>query len=375
MTKDRPLIRIGLAAVWQSSGGYYLKLVKTVDLLVGGALAFVLPGLPCKPVPGNVRRVLVIRPGGIGDAALLLSMIEAWHGSGVVVDVLCERRNEQVFLLARRFCRRILCYDRWPELGLVWRDSYDVVVDTEQWHYLSALTAYAARGRVKIGFSSRPLREKLYHVRVGYRLGVPEAENFKALVAGVPGWPAVPLAPVFLRRETVCGAGPLKAGLFWGGSITEKRLALADVVSLANVLANLGYEVNLFGGAEVWPEARQVVLAVARPALIVNQTSLALADAVARIRQCAFFIGTDSGLLHLAAACGVPAAGIFGFGNERQWAPAGVNNLALVIRKDSPGRTMFGYAFVHAPGQRLQLEAGQEAALLAWAGKATDYKL
>jgi len=141
-----------------------MKLIKTMDLVIGGRWLLV-PSLPDKPVPGAVRRMLIIRPGGIGDAVFLLSIIEFLKEKrGIEIDILCERRNEAVFLLAGSFCRRIYCYDRWPELFLVLREKYDLVIDTEQWHYLSALVR-TGRSPVKAGFTTRPLRAKLFMLK------------------------------------------------------------------------------------------------------------------------------------------------------------------------------------------------------------------
>jgi hypothetical protein len=86
--------------------------------------------------------------------------------------ILCERRNMEVFQLAARHCRRIFCYDRWPELFWVLREKYDIVIDTEQWHYFSSLVARLSNGQVKVGFATRPLRGKLFHVKKAYHLRV-----------------------------------------------------------------------------------------------------------------------------------------------------------------------------------------------------------
>jgi ADP-heptose:LPS heptosyltransferase len=376
MTPSTLPLKIGLADIWRSAGGDRLKLIKTVDLVIGGALACVLPALPDQPVPREVRRILIIRPGGIGDAVFLLSIIEFLKEKrGLEIDILCERRNEEAFLLGEHFCRRIYCYDRWPELGQVLREKYDVVFDTEQWHYLSALVAYGVNCPVKVGFATRPLREKLFHVKVSYDLDAPELMNFKALCRGVAGADNINFVPGFLREGKAAKAsgGAPRLGLFWGGSTPEKRLAFAQVISLADVLTEQGYELDLFGGADIREEARLVVSGLARPEWIRDLTGRAsLKDTLGHLGHCAAFIGTDSGLLHLAAACGVPVAGIFGLGNEKKWGPTGARDLVITPRRDPADRTIFGYTFVSNPGRRLALDPGQEADVLAWVRKVTS---
>ena len=44
-------------------------------------------------------------------------------------------------------------------------------------------------------------------------------------------------------------------------------------------------------------------------------------ESVAAFRRCALFVGVDSGLMHLAAAAGIPTLGLFGPSDERHYAP------------------------------------------------------
>jgi len=50
-----------------------------------------------------------------------------------------------------------------------------------------------------------------------------------------------------------------------------------------------------------------------------------LLDGAALLRQCSLFIGNDSGLMHLAAAVGIPTLGLFGPSDDRLYRPTGLN--------------------------------------------------
>ncbi len=107
------------------------------------------------------------------------------------------------------------------------------------------------------------------------------------------------------------------------------------------------------------PGARVAVLAAghereqARPLLdaipadrridLVGRVDLLTAAAV--LRGCALFIGNDTGLMHIAAACGTPTLGLFGPSPSRQYAPWGPRT-AFVASADPP-ETMFGPGFDH----------------------------
>ncbi len=62
-------------------------------------------------------------------------------------------------------------------------------------------------------------------------------------------------------------------------------------------------------------------------------TNLALPALAARLRNCGFFLGHDSGISHLAAAVGRPALLLFGPTDPAVWAP--LNPQVRVLRSSS----------------------------------------
>ena len=83
------------------------------------------------------------------------------------------------------------------------------------------------------------------------------------------------------------------------------------------------------------PESRRIDL--------VGRVDLLTAAAV--LGRCALFIGNDTGLMHIAAACGTPTLGLFGPSPSCQYAPWGPR-AAFVCSADSP-EAMFGPGFDH----------------------------
>jgi heptosyltransferase-3 len=116
---------------------------------------------------------------------------------------------------------------------------------------------------------------------------------------------------------------------------------------------------RLTSGTGLLPGARVAVLAAghereqAQPLLdaipenrridLVGRVDLLTAAAV--LGRCAFFIGNDTGLMHIAAACGTPTLGLFGPSPSCQYAPWGPR-AAFVCSADSP-EAMFGPGFNH----------------------------
>ena len=95
---------------------------------------------------------------------------------------------------------------------------------------------------------------------------------------------------------------------------------------------------------------------------------LDLLDAFASLGRCAFYVGNDSGLMHLAAASGIPTLGLFGPSPEKHYAPWGP--LCDVARTSVPYEEIFPPGFNHrASGtlmESLSVEAAEEAAQGLW---------
>src|SRR5205085_2833866 len=69
-----------------------------------------------------------------------------------------------------------------------------------------------------------------------------------------------------------------------------------------------------------------------------------LLTAAAVLRRSAMFIGNDTGLMHIAAACGTPTLGLFG-PSPRQYAPWG--RCTAIVATAQRRETMFGPQFDH----------------------------
>jgi len=129
--------------------------LKNIDRHLGSLLIHFLPrsrnkqqALPSAP------RFLFIRPGGIGDAVLLIPTIQ--HLKSIFpdsrIDIVAENRNSAIFGLCSSV-DKVYRYDRLGEFFTCMAKRYDCLIDTEQHHRLSAVTARIIHSNYTIGFS------------------------------------------------------------------------------------------------------------------------------------------------------------------------------------------------------------------------------
>ncbi|GAB7026517.1 glycosyltransferase family 9 protein [Geotalea toluenoxydans] len=319
-------------------------MLKLVDRLVGVGVKIWSPRTYVRSF-SSPQRILLIRPGGIGDAILLIPTINAIkHAySDCVIDILAERRNASVFELAQGV-RTVYRYDAIADLSTVLCHRYDVVIDTEQWYRLSAVVARLVRAPVKIGFGTNERACQFTHP-VSYSLDDHEKESFLSLLHPLDiAIPAVSRPPFLHIPETAVHAvSSLLEGvaqyvaLFPGASVREKRWGKDRFVFLAAKLAPQKKVVVIGGREDV-----SIGDEIAREGGVNLAGRTSLLETAAIIAQADVLVSGDSGVLHLAAGLDVPSVALFGPSSIAKWAPQGSSGSVVSARAACSPCSLYG---------------------------------
>ena len=326
----------------------HIKFMKFIDCHVGRLLCRMVP-LASVPAWNCLGSILIIRPGGIGDAVLLASMVRILlevHPD-CRIDILAEERNAAVFSLSSAY-HTVYRYNTLSGLFSVLRNRYDVVIDTEQWYHLSAVVARMVRAPVKIGFATNA-RRRMFTDCVQYDSGAYEPDNFQALLKplGVDCQPDVTAVTLTVPIQAVSTVSQLLqshglesfVAVFPGASTPEKRWGADSFRHVVETLSALGIKIVVVGGKE----DRQQGEVIAGGGLGLNLAGLtSLAETAAVIQRSTLLLSGDSGVLHIAAGLGVPTVSLFGPGRAKKWAPRGDRH--IVLNKELPCSpcTVFG---------------------------------
>ena len=101
-----------------------------------------------------------------------------------------------------------------------------------------------------------------------------------------------------------------------------KQWPIAHFRALAAQLAAAGHTLVLTGGPGVVDrECIAAMAGAAPPGQLVDAGLLNFKQLTALLRGSALYIGPDTSVSHLAAACGIPVLAIFGPTNPQRWAP------------------------------------------------------
>ncbi len=290
-------------------------------------------------------RILFITSSRIGDAVIssgILERLRLQH-TNARITVACGAAAAPVFARLPGL-ERLIVFEKegfdlhWPKLWLKLAAHYwNIVVDVRG----SGLSLFLAARRRRI-------------LRGGRRPG----RRYEQLAEGMGFSPApLPVAWTSLadeaRAAALLGEGPVIAlgpTANWDGKIWAAEGFVAVYHALTEKLP--GARAAVFAGPGPEERARAAPILAALPDALDFVGKLELPEVATCMKRCKIFIGNDSGLMHLAAAAGVPTLGLFGRSRAEEYAPAGLH-AAFVAAPGLPGE---------APMEGLTVAAVVEAA-------------
>jgi ADP-heptose:LPS heptosyltransferase len=314
------------------------------------------PELAPTPDFRTLKRILIIRPGGMGDMLMLLPMLHAIreHNPNVIIDIVCETRNFEVLELAGLTDHAML-YDGNPIrfLRSLHRADYEVVIDSEQFHNFSAVIAWLSGAPVRVGFKINPTRLSLYTHLVSYDIDGYEMDQFENLLRpfgvsldhqhlhGVLG-----ASDTRLQDRIPADAKPLidKGRIIVvapGSSNSYKQWGPEKFAEMITRLNQTGCSFILVGGKH--DVSKDVALRARADTLVDCCARLSLMETAAILNSATVFVGCDSGLTHLTTALGKPTVAIFGPSDSGKWNDDHAQH--VVVRKNLPCSpcSIFGY--------------------------------
>jgi len=290
----------------------------------------------------SIKKVLIIRPGGLGDAILLLPAVFALKNAykDAEIVVLAERRNYQAFSLLPFSCK-VLDYKNPKNLfGLFINPDFDLVIDTEQWYVLPALVARFLRSKLKIGFATNE-RKRCFSYAVEYRHDEYEVVAFSRLFKPI----GLDLSfdeglsfslSIDSKKKTKMVA------IFPGASDPARRWGRENFLKVAQALVKEGWRIGVIGGEKEKPQGEYIVSNLPAGQGINLTGSLSLIETAKALKDSEFLITADSGIMHLGWLIDVPTLSIFGPGIIEKWAPRGPNHLAIRLELSCSPCTRFG---------------------------------
>ncbi len=309
-----------------------------------------------RPVsPDEVRNILVIRPGGLGDAALTFPMLKAlgaFYPKATMV-VLAETRNASIYA-ASPVVDALFCYDQKPlaTLNRLRHFGFEVIIDTEQFHHFSTLLANLLKPIYLCGFDTLS-RSRLQTHSAGYSDETYEVLSFLDLAEALTGESVHfdPKAPfISAPPETEAWAqktlsrvngGPV-AVIMPGATSVYRRWPAIRYAHTARWLVERGFYVVIIGGKDVVPVSRSITEGLRSDQILNLAGRTTMLQSLALLEKGQVCVCADTGILHVAYGTGTPTVSLFGSGNLRKWAPPDGRHIAVRKDLDCSPCTQFG---------------------------------
>ncbi|HLP40693.1 MAG TPA: glycosyltransferase family 9 protein [Fibrobacteria bacterium] len=199
---------------------------------------------------------------------------------------------------------------------------------TSHWKFSLFAALSGASWRAGFAYPLQKAPERLQSLSVPLDLNAHDTDQNIRLVEAFlgrpfqgPRRPFFPLAP----KPFVSPAGDYYAchpGSSAERGMDEKRLPPSTYAALLRRIRDeLGLKALLVGGPEEAPLRREILRLA--PEAAFEAPAGSLEGAAGQIAGGRFFLGNDSGLMHMAAALGLPCAAFFGPTDERRTGPYG----------------------------------------------------
>ena len=273
--------------------------------------------------------ILFIKTSSLGDVV---------HHMPAVVDARRWRRNAQIAWVVeetfaplvrlhpavdqvvpvaqRRWRNSAFAPSTWREIGAfvagLRKHEYDEIIDSQGLFFKSALAARLARGD-RHGYDASSIRERaaslLYDVKHRISRDLHAVARNRLLTAAALGYTPDEAIDFGLEREKLIAPGSSYGILLHATARPEKEWPQTSWTALGQALAKRGHVLVLPWGSAAERLRSEKIASVTAAAGVPQWQPL---DALARlIAGASFVIGVDTGLLHLAAALGVPVVGIY----------------------------------------------------------------
>lgn len=258
------------------------------------------------PLTFNPKKILIIRPDGIGDLVLTLPAIQAVKEKfpAAKISVLVRENNRAIVAHHPAIDQVITGYDLKKYGFDLSINFYNELKDT--------FAVWRAGIPYRLGDSSRILLAWMNNLRVFRNWqdqSKHEVEQNLALlkplgIAAPPPDPIIIVDKAAKERTASLVEGKTRLAGIHCGSVTSQSWPPEKFAAAAKFLIENNYTVLLLGGEKEQAAAKTIF--AANPSAVDLTGKLPLADLIAIISRLNFFLGMDSGPAHLAAVFKVP---------------------------------------------------------------------
>jgi heptosyltransferase-3 len=321
------------------------RLSRALDFHAGRVILLI-AGWLRRLAPGKLREPAAIGLcafGAIGDA-LLSSAIAAdlkRRFPNARVVMLLTKTNAGIAPLLPHIDGTVVLplFSPLRAIRLIRRQRFDLLIDANQWLRISAIYCAFGGAGYTVGFRTPNQSRHYAFDRVAdHSADRHELENYRGLAEAV-GAVATAVPRIAIPLQDGAGGRGLVAAPYivlhpWagGGRAELKEWPAEHWIALAGALAADGYGVVVTGAPGDADKASRLTEAAARSGVYpINLAGhLNLACTASLLSGAELVVSVNTGIMHMAAAIGVPLVALHGPTNPNRWGPVASDAINLV---------------------------------------------
>ncbi len=335
--------------IWRLADNYICLLL----LILFGGFDKIKRALGKKKSAVAYNKIVIIKLSALGDTVIMIPILRALRNSlpQAHITALVSKINIGA-VYACPFLDKIKILNLGNPTELLktimnlHKQRFDLAIDFEQRIKLSSLIAYFTGCDERIGFKTKGyFRDYLYTKKIIHKNSLHEFKCMAELTKDITGeisdthlefrvseedkkWAEDFLQENNLKEKKIIALHP-GCGIKYIKGARAREWPKENFIKLGDSLSGLyNSQILITGGKEECTLAQEIASAMKVKPLILSG-KVDIGKLAALLKYCFLFISGDTGILHLAAACGTKTIGIFGPSSPEKWKPL-TNNCNIV---------------------------------------------
>jgi len=294
--------------------------------------------------PDDIKHICIIKTSGVGDIVLLNAvvkdLIKHFHGCQITVVTGIDNYYAAKFLIGRLCCEIEFKVADLSDFSSIFdlrhMMEFDLLIDFGQWPRFDAFVSMLIKSKFRVGFKrERQYRHYCYDLAVEHRSDIHEINNFRALAEAV-GVCCLYCPDIgALYRNTDITDNTICVHMCASGKTARLRMwGMEKWAELIRKLDEKGYDIVLTGTLKEldYIEAVEGFSGISHIRKMIDRH---FEEVIPVLRNSRYVISVDTGIAHLAAACGANLIELLGPTNPERWGALGDN--VKYVRPDSVG--------------------------------------
>lgn len=287
-----------------------------------------------RPKPASVKNVGILITPAIGDTVILQALLYDLNQLGINITVFAPKSTIPVVKIMGYYnaIEEINFFNPLFTIKQIRKYRFDAFIDSAQWSRLSAIYAFFSDAKYTVGFNTpTQFKHLVFDECVNHSDKLHEIYNLKNL--NVFGNQTSFVPEIKIQAEET---GEKRAVLHVkpGGYLSFlKELPAEYWIKIIERLLNNNYSIYFTGSESDAPAIEELISSADGKNKMFNMAGKKnLSDTAALLKSAELVISVNTGIMHLASACGCNLIALHGPTNALRWGPFNKNSISVISK-------------------------------------------